>query len=131
MLQFEDFINLCKSDQKRKKIVIFGAGTIGRLTHLALKEDNIEINYFCDSDKRKQKYKLENKLIISPEDLYQLNKNNTYIFLANQYFSAILPILLEKGFNNIFKVTDLLEKKNINDLYEKMDMKLLLENCNL
>jgi organic radical activating enzyme len=32
---------------------------------------------------------------------------------------------LEKGFNNIFKVTDLLEKKNINDLYEKMDMKLL------
>ena len=27
---------------------------------------------------------LENKLIISPEDLYQLDKNKTDIFLANQ-----------------------------------------------
>ena len=39
------------------KIVLItgGAGTIGRLTHLALKEDNVEIDYFCDSGRNTHK----------------------------------------------------------------------------
>ncbi len=125
MLQFADFQNSYKPNQKDGKIVIFGAGTIGRLTQLALKDHDIQIDYFCDSDKRKQKYKIEDKLIISPEELYKFDNRKTYIFLANQYFTAILPDLFGKGFNNIFKVTDLLENKNLNQLYEKIDMKLL------
>ncbi len=123
MLQFEDFQKL--DNINKSKIVIFGAGTIGRITQLALKNNNIDIDYFCDSDKRKQKYKLESKVVISPEQLYELNKNETFIFLATQYFSAIIPILTNKGFKNIFKVTDLLEKNNVNDLYEKIDLEFL------
>ena len=58
MLQFADFENSYKPNQKDGKIVIFGAGTVGRLAHLALKDHGIEIDYFCDSDKRKQKHKI-------------------------------------------------------------------------
>ena len=65
MLQFEDFQKLDRQNQIEKKIIIFGAGTIGRITQLALKKNNIEIDYFCDSDKRKQEYKLGNKLVLS------------------------------------------------------------------
>ena len=125
MLQFEDFQKLDRLNQIEKKIIIFGAGTIGRITQLALKKNNIEIDYFCDSDKRKQEYKLGNKLVLSPESLGKLNKKETYIFLATQYFSAITPTLLSEGFKNIFKVTDLLEKNNVSDLYEKIDLKFL------
>ena len=125
MLQFEDFQKLDRQNQIEKKIIIFGAGTIGRITQLALKKNNIEIDFFCDSDKRKQEYKLGNKLVLSPESLGKLNKKETYIFLATQYFSAITPTLLSEGFKNIFKVTDLLEKNNVSDLYEKIDLKFL------
>ena len=72
-----------------------------------------------------KKYKLENKLVISPEDFYQFDKEKTYIFLATHYFSAIIPVLIQKGFKNVFKVTDLLEKINVSDLYEKIDLKFL------
>ena len=96
MLQFEDFKNSYKPNQKDGKIVIFGAGTVGRLAHLALKDHGIEIDYFCDSDKRKQKHKIEDKLIISPEDLYKFDKIKTYIFLSNQYLEQYYLTYLEK-----------------------------------
>ena len=49
MLQFEDFQKLDRQNQIEKKIIIFGAGTIGRITQLALKKNNIEIK-FLDFD---------------------------------------------------------------------------------
>ena len=55
MLQFTDYLNNSKSQDSI--LVIYGAGTIGRLTLEALKEKHIKVNFFCDSDTRKKKYK--------------------------------------------------------------------------
>ena len=102
MQQFSDFLNKYKNNQKKKDLILFGAGTIGRLTFGALKEKNIQIDYFCDSDARKQNNIIENTKVISPYDLNKFDKNNTDIFVSANYFGAIVPELVGKGFKNIY-----------------------------
>ena len=115
MLKFFDYF---KKYQKNKNnlLVIFGAGLIGRLTFEALKEKNIKVNYFCDSDKRKQT-EFENIKIISPNDLDKLDKN-TDIFHCTQYFNSVIPFLKNKGFKNFYKSSDLLSSIDIEKIYK-------------
>ena len=110
MLQFSDFIN--KSNIKDNLLVIYGAGTIGRLTLEALIEKNVKVNFFCDSDVKKKNTAIDNIKILSPDELDKLDKN-TNIFVAAHYFSSIVPLLQNKGFKNLFKSTDLLESIDI------------------
>ena len=61
MLQYSDYINkVQKNSNKNNLLVIYGAGTVGRLTLKALKEKNIKVNYFCDSDPAKWNTQIEN-----------------------------------------------------------------------
>jgi len=115
MLKFFDYF---KKYQKNKNnlLVIFGAGVIGRLTFEALKEKNIKVNYFCDSDKRKQT-EFENIKIISPNDLDKLDKN-TDIFHCTQYFDSVIPFLKNKGFKNFYKSSDLLSSIDNEKIYK-------------
>jgi hypothetical protein len=115
MLKFFDYF---KKYQKNKNnlLVIFGAGLIGRLTFEALKEKNIKVNYFCDSDKRKQT-EFENIKIISPNDLDKLDKN-TDIFHCTQYFDSVIPFLKNKGFKNFYKSSDLLSSIDNEKIYK-------------
>ncbi len=115
MLKFFDYF---KKYQKNKNnlLVIFGAGLIGRLTFEALKEKNIKVNYFCDSDKRKQT-EFENIKIISPNDLDKLDKN-TDIFHCTQYFNSVIPFLKNKGFKNFYKSSDLLSSIDNEKIYK-------------
>ena len=76
MLQFSDYVkNSQKNIKKDDILIIFGAGIVGRLTFEALKEKNITVDYFCDSDARKQKIQIENTKVISPSDLDKFNNN--------------------------------------------------------
>ena len=125
MLLFKDFKKNFTSSDANKKIVIFGAGTIGRIVALSLKNQGFNVDFFCDSDERKQESHINDLLVISPEKLSKFDPINTYIFIANQYFSAILPFLIKNNFKKIYKVLDLLESNDVEDLYEKIDMKFL------
>ena len=59
----KDFSNF-NSRALETEIVIFGAGTIGRLTDLALRAKNLKTKIFVDSDPRKQGKIIQNKKII-------------------------------------------------------------------
>ena len=121
MQKFSDYLNKHKNNQKKGDLILFGAGTIGRLTFGALKEKNIKIDYFCDSDVRKQNNKIENIKVISPDDLDKFDKIDSDIFVSANYFGAIVPQLAGKGFKNIYNSTELLEETNVYSLYKKMD----------
>ena len=84
MLQFSDYINKYSNNSRKAKLIIFGAGTLGKLTAQVLKINNIEVDFYCDSDARKHNKKINNKDIISPEDLDRFEKN-TDIFIDNYF----------------------------------------------
>lgn len=107
------------------KVVIFGAGTIGRLTDLALKKCGIESQQFVDSDPRKQGKKVQNKKIISPDDLKKYDTETTHVFVACNYFSSVVPFLKKNKFKNFYKVTDVLKKIDPYKLYNEIDMDML------
>ena len=62
MLLFSDYLKQT-SKNNNNLLIIFGAGIVGRLTLEALNQRNINVDYFCDSDPRKQKLKI-NSIIV-------------------------------------------------------------------
>ena len=125
MKNFSNFISQYESNNSNLKIFIFGAGTIGRLSDLALKNEGIGADCFIDSDIRKQGNKIQNKVIISPDELKKFNTQNTHIFIACNYFSSIVPFLKKNGFKHYYIVSDLLKKFDTYKLYNEIDMDLL------
>ena len=114
MLQFSDYINkLQKNQNKRNLLVIYTAGTVGKLTLHALKEKNIKVDYLCDNDSAKWNTTIENIKVISPNELDKFD-NNIDIFIAYYLFSAIVPSLENKGFKNLYLSTGLLTDASIN-----------------
>ena len=102
MLHSSDYINKFQKNQdKGNLLVIYGAGTVGRLTLDALKEKNIKANYFCDNDPAKWNTEIENTKVISASDLYRLDKNID-IFICYYIFDAYVPSLENKGFKNLY-----------------------------
>ncbi len=91
--------------------ILYGAGDIGELTKFALDELKINVNYFCDSNKDKTGTKYFNVTVLSPEELYKLDKN-VNIFIANNYISHLKKNLLEKNFKNIYDCNELLQNTN-------------------
>tara|TARA_B100000315_G_scaffold255544_1_gene299137 strand:+ start:1505 stop:2752 length:1248 start_codon:yes stop_codon:yes gene_type:complete len=114
MLHFSDYQNKINKFAKKSNLVIYGAGTLGKVTSQALKKYDIEVDFFCDSDKRKYHLKTEKKKIISPEKLQSFDKE-TDIFVCNIYFSSIVPFLKKSGFKNIYNSSQLFNDLDIND----------------
>ena len=77
----------------------------------------IDVDFFCDSDERKNNQEHENIKVISIADLNKLDKN-TNIFIAHDYFLAVMPNLDENDFKNIYTTTELLTYPNLLDMYE-------------
>ena len=95
------------------KIVLFGAGDLGSLAKYALKTLDINVDFFCDSDKRKQGKMCEGVKIISPEELLKTGKK-FHIFISHNYLSEVYPLLTETNFSKIYNCVELLEKTNFN-----------------
>jgi len=119
MLQFSDYINKLQTNQNKSNLlVIYAAGTIGKLTLHALKEKNIKVDYFCDNDSTKWNTEIENIKIISPNDLDKFDKNID-IFITYYLFSAIVPSFENKGFKNLYLSTGLLTDTSIDTFCKK------------
>ncbi|MBD1156617.1 4Fe-4S cluster-binding domain-containing protein [Pelagibacterales bacterium SAG-MED20] len=99
------------------KVVIFGFGTLGKLSKKVFDKLEIKVDFFCDSDDRKNNQEHENIKVISIADLNKLDKN-TNIFIAHDYFLAVMPNLDENNFKNIYTTTELLTYPNLLDMYE-------------
>lgn len=101
-----DLINTIKSDST--PVVLYGAGTLGKLSQYALKRLDVEPIYFCDGDKQKQGKLYYEIKTISPQELSELD-SDAHIFLCNNYLSFIVPQLKQAGFKNIYNCVALLE----------------------
>ena len=116
MLKFSDYVNKVSQNNNNLSI-IYGAGIVGRMTLEALSQRNIKVDFFCDASPEKQKIKVKDIEVISPESLDRLNKE-TDIFVSIQYFNSLIPFLEKKGFKNLYKVTDLLSDTNLEKSYK-------------
>jgi len=89
-------------------IVLFGAGSIGRLALYTLKQFDIKTDYFCDNDKQKQGTSYCGIKVISPKELSALSPD-THIFMCNSYITTISTQLERMNFKNVYGCAILLE----------------------
>ena len=97
MFSFSDYVNKKTKNSDKNLSIIYGAGIVGRMTLEALNQKNIKVDFICDGSPEKQKIKVKDIEVISPESLDKLDKE-TDIFVTIQYFNSIIPILEKKGF---------------------------------
>lgn len=101
-----------------KKIVIFGAGYIGKKVIDILREHEVGIACLCDNDKDKDGQKVEGYEIISPEKLRECDPQDTVVVAASNFFKEMSAQLGEMGFSNVVLFKDLFLKKN--DTYDRL-----------
>lgn len=89
-------------------IVIYGASVYGEIAYYALREINIQPDYFCDQINDKQNY--YGIPIIHPDDLTKMLDANIIIASAD-YFNEIKKILEKIGCFNLFDMVELLNNK--------------------
>ena len=100
---FSDFASTLKSSSF--PIVLFGAGDFGELALYALKKHDIRVNFFCDSNEKKQGKLFCGVNTISPEELAKMDPN-TYVFISNHYIAQVSLVLKKMGFINIQNCVD-------------------------
>ncbi len=82
-----------------KYVCIWGAGNMGRALPLLLKKFDIEVNWYCDNDKRKVGMNVHNYGIecISLDSLLPY-KDETAVIVPTRYYKEIYQQLKELGF---------------------------------
>jgi FlaA1/EpsC-like NDP-sugar epimerase len=78
----KDLSKKIKADNK--PVVLYGAGTVGKLAPYALNHLNVKVDYFCDSSREKQGRIYRGLNTISSEELPSLGQD-AHIFIANDY----------------------------------------------
>lgn len=95
----KSFVNL-KNKLSNNHTILFGASNLGRRILPSLKENNINIDYLCDNDKKKCGEVIDGIEIISVEKLSKLSLE-TNIIIASMYYDEISTQLIRLGFKNI------------------------------
>ena len=81
---------------EKKRIVLYGAGTIGQKCIALFAESDVEIAAFCDRSKAGRV--ICGKPVISPETLLQ-NADDCYVMITTElYYDEISAFLLKQGF---------------------------------
>ena len=88
--KYSELKNKLKSNNK---IILFGAGDIGELVKYSLNKISVKEDFYCDNDLRKHNTDYLGTKVISPKELKKFDKENTIIFISNNYISVIIPLL--------------------------------------
>lgn len=94
-------------EQKRNKLVIYGHGNLGRQLRTSLEAAGWQIQFFIDA---KQNTDLEKGIIsLTEADKYVALDSPIIVAIYDllRAFPSIREALLERGFSNILKITDL------------------------
>lgn len=105
----QDLVQTIKSDSA--PVILYGAGTLGKLAWAALRALNVEVDCFCDGDEQKQGKFYCGVKTIRPEELAELN-SGAHIFLSNNYLTFLMPRLERLNFKNIYNCVELLRNAN-------------------
>ena len=77
-----------------EKVILFGAGQIGQMCLYAMKQRNINVDFFCDSSKSKHGKIYNDVKTISPDSLEKFSRK-TNIFISNNYVSVVKKDLIK------------------------------------
>lgn len=86
--------------EKKEKVIIFGATTLGEIAYLILQND-YEIVAFCDYEEKTWGAYLNNIPVISPEYLTRMEYKNHLIVIASPYYKEISRFLGKLGIRNL------------------------------
>ncbi|KKS95721.1 MAG: radical SAM domain-containing protein [Candidatus Giovannonibacteria bacterium GW2011_GWA1_43_15] len=89
-------------------VVLFGAGSLSKLTLYALKALGIRVDYFYDNDEKKQKKFYCGVRVLSPKELSELSPD-ARVFICNNYISSALSTLEQMNFADLYASATLLE----------------------
>ncbi|MFY9175294.1 MAG: glycosyltransferase family A protein [Peptococcia bacterium] len=84
-----------KNNIDNKKIILWGTGQ-GYRKFIA--KNNIDFEFFIDSDNSKQGQELDGKLIYPPQKLSEIDRNEFYILALSQFYLEIYEQLKAYGF---------------------------------
>ena len=90
------------------KVVLRGAGVLGKLAINALHKLGIKVDYFWELDSRKIGLNYCDVKVVNTEKILELGEK-TNIFICSNYFSIIIPELKKLGFKNIFNCYELIK----------------------
>lgn len=99
------FYKVDAGDEEGRKVIIYGAGDDGILTLITLLNAGIYVSAFCDRDIRKQRIKIMNKKVLSPEELYKMeDKENVSVYVGSRKFEKEIKEDIQKmGFQEIYE----------------------------
>lgn len=93
-----DFYDDFRAIMGRKRIVIFGAGSDGRMTYDILKKNNIPVYGFCDNDISKQGMKIDGVDIVSLQRVLEENRDSFIIIASQKEAGSMLHQLTDSRF---------------------------------
>ncbi len=96
-------------------VVLFGAGDLGELAYHALKKRNVVVNFFCDSNKKKQGKLYFGLKILSIEELSLLDKNVAIFICNSQYIEVVSSLLNKMKFEFVYDLVNLLKNTDFSD----------------
>jgi hypothetical protein len=109
----KNILEILKSNGE--KVVLFGAGQMGEMCFHAMKQNNIKVDYFCDSSELQHGKIYDGIEVITPKHLETFSKK-TNIFISSNYVSVIKKQLEQEKFENIYDCVQLLENANFSDV---------------
>ena len=104
-----NIIGLKKKINPNHKIVLFGAGRLGKLALNALQANGLDVYAFYDSSEYKQGKEVCNTKILDLNELSKLEKTSI-IFITNNYISYVQNFLKKLEFENIYDCIDLFDE---------------------
>jgi len=108
--------NLKEILQKRSsKVVLRGAGTLGKLALNALYKLSIKVDCFWDDDKKKHGKTYCGLKVLNTEEILK-NYQNCNVFICSNYFSIIIPELNNYKFNNLFDCYEIIKNTNYQEI---------------
>ena len=97
-------------------VVLWGAGDIGELIKIAFGKAGIKIDFFCDTDERKQNKDYLGIPVISPKKLFSFENKNTNVFISCNYVEVLKEQLDDQNFENVFNCFDILSKTDFSSI---------------
>lgn len=86
---------------KNKQIIVFGTGSVAIKAIDILKQNNFDVEAFCDNNKELWGKEKEGYKIISPNEIKQFDKDNLVIIIASSYYMEIYEQLMKENLYNI------------------------------
>ena len=103
-----------KLKEKKSQIIIFGSGFYGKLAFSALKQKDLDVDFFVDENPTQHGKILFEKQIISLDQLKDKSRD-AVIFLCSSYvIHSISKRLQELSFKNLFNCISLFEDTQFN-----------------